>query len=325
MSALRCPRFFACEDMRFACAALFTLCLQSQSEADNITLTNGKCIDCNIKQVSFTTLTAEAENSTTRTPEVLWINLAEVKIVSLSGVSPELVQAEPTAENLARLKAFWTAMHPLVGKPGNQIAHAGLRLAVQAVAKNTLSVGIEEALEIVRRIKTAAIEAAHRIEAQALEMRILAELGRFEDARAECQKWEDPRFPLTLRVSAKLTAGICGHEEMRVFLFENPRWREDFRVHKERSEIYERTMDGYIFAALFSGEKDSIAQAALYHAARFLILCGEQSQAISIASTLRRRFQESAYAKTIEDEIKRAKQAHPVTDHQGAHRPSCLP
>jgi hypothetical protein len=311
--------------MKFVLGTVFALFIIGKSDADIITLTNGERIDCNIKQVSSTALKAQAQNPSINAPETFSINLTDIKSVLLSRGAPDCTQAEPTAENLATLKAFWAAMHPLIGKGGTQITQAGLRLAAEALAKNTASVSAEEALTIVRCVKTTASEQSHRVQALAFEMRILAELGKFEEARAESLKWDDPRFPLPLRVSANLTAGICGHEAMRLFLFENPRWQEDVRVHRERSEIYERTMDAYIFAALFGSDQENVAQTALYHAAKFLMLCGDESHAKSIASTLRRRFQESAYATTIEDEISRSNQNPPVIGSKNAPVPSCMP
>jgi hypothetical protein len=311
--------------MKFVLGTIVALFIREKSVADMITLTNGGRIECNIQQVSSTALTAEVQNLAIKAPEIFSINLTDIKSVLLSRGVPDCTQAEPTAKNLATLKAFWAAMHPLIGKGGTQIAQAGLRLAAEALAKNTASVSAEEALTIVRCVKTTASEQSHRVQALAFEMRILAELGKFEEARAESLKWDDPRFPLPLRVSANLTAGICGHEAMRLFLFENPRWQEDVRVHRERSEIYERTMDAYIFAALFGSDQDNLAQTALYHAAKFLMLCGEESHAKSIANTLRIRFQESAYATTIEDEISRSNENPRVFGSKNAPLPSCMP
>lgn len=311
--------------MKFIFWTLFAFLTRAESIADAVTLTNGQRIDCKIQRVSSTTLTAEVQVAPSKTADVLSINLCDVKSVLLSEVSAESLQAEPTAENLVRLKALWAAMHPLIAKAQTQIPQTGLRLAAETVAKNAFSVTPEEALAIVRTIRVEASGKSHRIEAYAFEMRILAELGRFEEARAESLKCEDPSVPLPLRVVANLTAGICGHEEMRLFLFENPRWQEDVSVHTERSEIYERTMDAYMFAAIFSREQDEVAQAALYHAVRFLKLCGNQPEAESMATTLQRRFPESAYAKKIEDEISKASQPKPFISPQDASLRPCNP
>jgi hypothetical protein len=291
--------------MKFILVTFVSLLINEKSVADMITLTNGGQIHCTIQQVSLTTLSAKSRNASSSAPELFTINLSDIKSVLLSEVAPDCSQYYPAAQNLSKLRAFWNTMHPLISKESKQIALTGLRLAADALTKNTTSVTSEEALTIVRFVKTAAIEQSHRIQASALEMKILTELGRFEEALAESLKSEDPRFPLPLRVCANLTAGICGHEAMRLFLAENPRWQADVRVHKERSEIYERTMDAYTFASLFGSDQDNSAQTALYHAAKFLMLCGDQIQASSIANTLRTRFPESSYAKTIDDEINR--------------------
>ncbi len=291
--------------MRFVSGTVFALLLIGRSDADIITLTSGKRVDCKIEQASSTALKARARNSSIEQPEFFLIHLTDVKSIILSKDATDFTQADPTPQNLAKLRAFWTEMHPLIGKERGHIAQAGLKLAGETLAQNTASVAAEEALAIVRCVKTTAIEKSHRIHASTFEMRILTELGRLEEARAESLKWEDPGSPLPLRVSANLTAGICGHEAMRLFLFENPRWQEDVCVQRERTEIYHKTMDAYIFAALFASDQDDVAQAALYHAAKFLMLCGDETHARRIAITLRQRFPECAYAKTIEDEIRR--------------------
>ena len=311
--------------MRFIIATVLALLTPWKSDADIVILTNGERIDCNIQQVSSTALKAQMQSSSGAAPQLLSINLTDIKSVSLSAGAPEWNPAGPTTQDLANLRVFWNSMHPLIGKERPLIAQAGLKLAAQALAKNTAIVTAEEALAIARCIKATSSDQSQRIHASILEMRILTDAGRFEEARAESLKWEDPRSPLPLRVSANLTAGICGHEAMRLFLFENPRWQEDLRVHRERAEIYENTMDAYVFAALFGSEQDNIAQAALYHAARFLMLCGDESRASSIAATLRQRFPESAYAKSIENEISRGTNHPGALGSDNASRPPCNP
>lgn len=312
------------ENMKLAWTAILALLFRVQSAGDVITLTNGSRIECNIRHVSPTELTAAPQNSPIQTSDVLRFHLSEIRDVSLSQSSTDAIKAAATEETLAKLKEMWTTMHPLIVKPGTELAEAGLRLAEEAIAKNPFSVTTEEAFAIVRFVKTAGTQDSHKIQAAGLEMRILAELGRFEEARMEYQKWEDARAPLPPRVSARLAAGLCGHEEMRLFIFENPRWQEDLRVHRERSEIYERTLDAYMFAALFGDTQNGVAQAALYHAAKFMTLCGEQSEAIGIAGTLRGRFPDSSYAKKIEQEIRAAGESHPPNPHS-ARLPACNP
>lgn len=216
--------------MRFILGTVLALLTPWKSDADIVMLTNGKRIDCNIQQVSSTALKAQMQSSFGGAPELLSINLIDIKSVSLSAGAPDWNPAGPTTQDLANLRVFWTSMHPLIGKERPLIAQAGLKLAAQTLAKNPASVTAEEALSIARCIKATSSDQSQRIHASILEMRILTDAGRFEEARAESLKWEDPRSPLPLRVSANLTAGICGHEAMRLFLFENPRWQEDVRV-----------------------------------------------------------------------------------------------
>ena len=275
--------------------------------ADIVQLNSGKIIECAILQATNSHLTVELRDSANTIPIQRSLSLSDVKGVSLSDMNAGIRHAPLNKLNHEELMRIWSALHPLISKPGNRIAAVGLKVASEQISSNGGYGTIQNALDILRHVKSRAVDSKDRIHATVLEMESLTLLGRFSEALNESKKWEGPDVPLVLRARAKLTVGLCGHEEMRLFLVENPRWKDDVRVHPDRAEIYNRTLDAYMFAALFALGSDKTAETAVLRAVRFLMLCEEHSEAQTLARTFNRRFPDSTYAKQIEYEA-----SHPI-------------
>jgi hypothetical protein len=131
----------------------------------------------------------------------------------------------------------------------------------------------------------------------------LERLKLFPQAKAAAERFVGTGNLISLRLRANLTIGICGHEEMLLFLDDNPRWQQDPRVKKERQAIYERTLNSFSFTSLFGGETEQLSARALYQEARFLLLCGERAEADRVYKQLSTRYPSSKYIEQLKNEL----------------------
>lgn len=285
-----------------------SIVLAGDSHADSVQLNSGKTVDCRVLRASPTTLfihigtepAVEAANTELAITDIKRIELGKSYFDSNGKLHPSL--------NQAALAVIWSELHPVITRPGNKVPLIGIHLCMMILESNEPSVATH-ALNILEFIKMNASDPSAKIQAADAKIYALERLRWYPQARSAAAEFEGEGNPLLLQLRANLTIGICGHEDMRLFLNENPRWQQDPRVHKEHQHIYERTLDAYVFTSLFGGGSEHLSGRALYQAALFHLLCNEKPEAERIYKSLSTRFQTSTYTKQLKDELNLVVQA----------------
>lgn len=285
------------------------LLLPGKSQADSVQFNSGKTVKCRILRASQTTLFIELQTSQEPRTVERELAIADLhKIMFSEGYFDSNGKLDP-ALSFETVAEIWKGLHPVITRPGNTVALVGVNLCGMMLESKDASLA-DHALKILAFIKSNACDPAYQVAAANSEIHALERLRRYAQAKSAAIRFEGVGNPLPLQLRANLTIGICGHEEMRLFLEDNPRWEQDPRVHKERQSIYEHTLDSYVFTNLFGGENEQLSGRALYQEALFHLLCGERSEANRIYKELSTRFQTSIYTKQLKDELNIVIQAY---------------
>jgi hypothetical protein len=273
-----------------------------KSPGDSLHFKSGKTCECRVLRSTHSTIFVELQTS----PESHSIESAfamdELQSISLAGIHSDASGKLERALSIETLKRIWQAMHPLIGLPGNNLALVGMNLSEMMVASDDSALA-SEALSILAFVKTNSCDHRYKVQAADAEMGLFERLKLFPQAKEAAERFVGPGNLISLRLRANLTIGICGHEEMRLFLEENPRWQQDPRVQTERKTIYERTLDSFSFTSLFGGETEQLSGRALYQEAKFHLLCGERVEAERVYKQLSTRFQGSKYIEQLKNEL----------------------
>lgn len=278
------------------------LMLKTTLSGDVLELHSGETIECTILKASKTELIVEPHATTAAPPSKARFQMSDIRRISVSkpvlGPGGEL-EAAPSMTSLSEI---WELLHPVITRPGNTIALVGIQLSEMMLHSEPPSLP-DKALEVLEFIKSNSCDSTHQIKAADTQLFALESLKRYDQASSEAAKFDGPFSPLPLQLRAKLTLGICGHEKMRLFVAENPRWPQDKRVQRERDLIYQRTLDLYAFTSLFGAESEHLAGRSLYQMARFHLLCDERADAERVYEQLFSRFQNSTYTRQLRDEL----------------------
>ena len=279
-----------------------SICSYRTSHADCLQFNSGKTLECRILAASQTNLFVELPASSASKTVETDFALADLRRIGFSKSFPDSNGKLDPAFSYDTLDEIWKAFHPIITRPGNGVALVGLNLSAMMLESKDPSL-TDQAFKILEFVKFNACDPAYQIQAADAEIQALERLKRFVEARSVALKFTGGRNPLHLQLRANLTVGICGHEEMRIFLEENPRWQHDPGVQKERQAIYERTLDSYSFTSLFGGENEQLSARALYQEALFRLLCAERTEADRIYKKLCIRFQNSIYTEQLKNEL----------------------
>ena len=273
-----------------------------KSPGDSLHFKSGKTCECRVLRANHSTIFVELQTS----PESHSIESAfamdELQSISLAGIHLDASGKLEHTLHIETLKRIWQAMHPLIRLPGSNLALVGMNLSEMMVASDDPALA-SEALSILAFVKTNSCDHCYKVQAADAEMASFDRLKLFPQAKEAAERFVGPGNLISLRLRANLTIGIYGHEEMRLFLEENPRWQQDPRVQTERKTIYERTLDSFSFTSLFGGETEQLSGRALYQEAKFHLLCGERVEAERVYKQLSTRFQSSKYIEQLKNEL----------------------
>ncbi len=272
------------------------------SPADSLHFKSGKTCECRVLRANHSTIFVELQTSPASHSIESAFAMDDLQDITLDGIHADASGKPERTLSIETLAEIWGAMHPLIRLPGNNLALVGMNLSEMMVTSDDPALAAP-ALSILEFIKTNSCDHSYKVQAADAKMSSLEHLKLFPQAKEAAERFVGTGNLISLRLRANLTIGICGHEEMRLFLDDNPRWQQDPRVHGERQAIYERTLDSFSFTSLFGGETEQLSGRALYQEARFRLLCGERTEADRVYKQLSTRYPSSKYIEQLKNEL----------------------
>lgn len=204
----------------------------------------------------------------------------------------ERVVAEPAAA-AARGEQLWNRCKPWLSIPKSRSAQVGI-----AYADHLLRSGAaRKSLDLFAEIEGRAWNRADSMLARQGRLRAMVAAGQESAAAIEARELIKVSNEKSVLLQAKFILAVAGEKELRAFLEDNPRWREDSFASPIGEQLLNEVLDLYLFPALFFGSEAEFAARGLWGAFDVYRLCGDSRQSCAVLRDIVALYPASQYAR----------------------------
>jgi len=197
----------------------------------------------------------------------------------------DAVAAQPVPGSIASARSRWQNLEPLLGTPESRAGEAGC-LYGQILLQSNDPARHDEALEIFKAVETGAWKAEDRQRATRGRLDVLIKKGKLEEASQEAEEIARSADSPELVIETKLLLARARMESLKTLLADNPRWKEDPPVVKERDRLLNDGLDFALYPFLFNGAEAEEAAEGLWVAHALYGLADQPSQATEVLQDL---------------------------------------
>jgi hypothetical protein len=193
----------------------------------------------------------------------------------------DTVAAQPVPGSVASARSRWQNLQPLLGTPESRAGEAGC-LYGQILLQMDDPARHDEALEVFKTVETGSWKVEDRQRATRGRLSALIKKGKLEEASQEAEEIARSADSPELLVETKLLLGQARMEALKTLLADNPRWKEDPPVVKERDRLLNEGLDFALYPFLFNGTETEEAAEGLWVARGLYELADQPSQAAEV-------------------------------------------
>jgi hypothetical protein len=261
---------------------------------DLLTLANGTLVRCRIRSASSASLTIEyprrgATGDSPLSREVPWSGVRAADF-SMDDEFHRLLSAADPVRETPRLAARWSVLAPMLGRPNHPAGELGLALARLSLNHPEHSAR-HRALDVCRAVAANDWLASRRHHARLLQAKLLAALGRADEAAREARQLagEAGATP-EAAMPALVMAARADFASLRTLEEENPKWSEDDSVRPQREALFHQALDAALKPSLFFGALEEPASDGLWTAVEVLEFAAQVPAAADTARDLIRLY-----------------------------------
>jgi hypothetical protein len=275
--------------------------------ADEVVLKSGQKFSGSIIRTDGKTVTLQMSVGTGQA-EVPY-PLVQIEQIRFSN-SPEIqawVEAGKS-EDWSKFQLLWEKRLPYLKLRESDTGDLGLRLAAILLQRETKKAAAE-AEAIARQIEQEDWSERRRKEATRLRLLALAAAGKVEQAMAEAETMQDvsgaDEFALaSARVQMRLVQADLSLRKLKELEEEWPKWDQMVDKRRERTELLNAALDGFLFPAVFYPEQIRASAEGLWKAAELYGGIGRKEEALRLVDEILQWFPQGEF-KVKAEELKK--------------------
>lgn len=247
------------------------------STLDVVHLKDGRFLKCQIKAVTdhILTYTPYLPSGGTWAAPAITIRMEGVDYIDFGFArGEEAFLQDLDHADVDRLKRIWSDQYGNLHRPRSRTAKYGLAYA-KALLKKQREFDWRTALDVFDRIQQRAWREADRTAARQGRLQALIRLGRLDeasrDARVYARNTEDPG----ILIEVKYLQAKVEFAQLQKLVEENPKWKEDDEIRPRRNELYNSSIDQFLWPFLFHGTYQEASVRGLMSAAEVYHFSGE--------------------------------------------------
>lgn len=228
-------------------------------------------------------LTSGGAAQATATVSLNRADLANIRFAPDAALEDRLQRASPN--DAPALEQDWEKARLWLEMPESPAGSIALALG-NAWLRTGKKADARRALDLVSLVEKSSWRVEDRTRAREVRLRAMVASGRAADAVDEATKLAEETEDPEILIEANLIRAQASERQLRTFLQENPRWMEDEFVIDERHRLHARTLDLYLYPALFHGTDLARAARGLWGAIEVHRLAGDWPNAVETARDL---------------------------------------
>jgi hypothetical protein len=269
------------------------------ASADELVLRDGETLTGVILKTDGKTVTLRMSASVGQA-EVAY-PVAHIKVIRFR-------QEVDNLEKVEQLHEMWEKRLPYLSLAESDSGSVGLRYAKALLERKTKKAAVE-ALAIAQTVEQSDWMLARRSEATRLRLSALAASGRVEQAMAEAEKIQDisaadeSSLAFT-RVQTRFLQSELALSKWLELEKEWPKWRLMPDKRKERTELLNQVLDGFLFPVVFHPELLRCCAEGLYRVAELHVKWNDPESALLYANEIIKEYPDMEFKTKAEKLIK---------------------
>lgn len=211
-------------------------------------------------------------------------------------------------KDLPLVTALWEIRRPFLAIPGSDAGAWALQAVRLSLARKTKKAA-EEAVKWCAEVEKGDWSPERRAEATRLRLSALAAAGKAEQAIAEAEKLQDATGAdesalAAARVQVRLVQADLATVQLAELEKAWPKWDQMPEIRRQRAELLQAALDGFLFAPVFHPELPALAAEGLWKASELAEKDGRSTEAAAWLREIVNWFPEPIFKTRAEERLR---------------------